>query len=55
MDHKSIHAEIEILRCTMNLLIKDKGLSHPDVLKASQDIDIKLSQYQKLIADNKEP
>lgn len=54
MDHKTMQAEIEILRCTMNLLIKDKGLSHPDVLKASQDIDIKLSQYQQLFEAKKE-
>jgi hypothetical protein len=42
---KKIECKIEILRQRMHAIALEKGMSHPDVLKASKILDEALNQF----------
>lgn len=42
---KNLNFKIEYLRKEMHKLVLDKGISHPDVLIASQKLDEAISEF----------
>jgi hypothetical protein len=42
---------IETLRIKLNAISKDKSLTDPEVIGASQMLDVLLVQYQKILRD----
>jgi stage 0 sporulation regulatory protein len=45
---KEMEYKIDILRTHMIAIGKLKGLTHPDTIQSSQELDFLLNQYQKI-------
>ena len=51
MDTNNLANEIAAYRCTMNRLSKGKSLTHPDVIKLRQVLDILMHNYYFRVTD----
>lgn len=49
MNALQIIKDIEVLREKMHKAALAKGISHPEVLKISQRLDLKLNEYNRMI------
>jgi hypothetical protein len=49
MPRKSIRVEIERLRRIMHVVARNKGITHPEVLKVSSLLDQKLNEYNRML------
>lgn len=41
----NLNSKIELIRSIMHKVALEKGISHPDVLRISQKLDILINQY----------
>lgn len=53
MNALQIIKAVEILREKMHKVALVKGIAHPEVLKISQRLDLKLNEYNRMIAVHK--
>jgi hypothetical protein len=52
-DIAALRLQIEALRRQFNRLITAKALTDPEMIRASQELDELLNQYQRLLNENK--
>ena len=45
---KDLENQINILRIHMINTVMSKGITHPDSIKCSQELDVLLNKYQKI-------